>query len=165
MAVKGCTDTDKGFKQIGEEIKALKDLSVKVGVVEGAGTNPDGVFIAQYAAWNEMGVKGKGGKYRIPPRPFIRGWIDNSRSEIQQTVEKLFSQVVSGNMSARDAMERLGQFGQDGIRGYIKNGNFTPNSPVTIALKKSSQPLIDTGALRNSIRYKVLGRGEKPANK
>ena len=34
-------------------------------------------------------------------------------------------------------------------------GTFAPDAPATARRKKSSRPLIDTGLLRQSIKYKV----------
>ena len=159
MAEEGYRDEDKGMEKIREEIAKLKCLGVKAGIVEGAG-NVDGIAIAQYAAYNEFGVPGKTKKWDIPPRPFIRGWLENHASEIKTMQEKLFKQVSDGKMSATMAMQRLGQFAQDGIKKYIVGGVFEPNAETTIRQKGSSRPLIDTGTMRNSVRYEVTSRGK-----
>jgi hypothetical protein len=146
-------------------------MAVKAGIVEGSGEQ-DGVSIAQYAAWNEYGVTGKqGGKklWKIPPRPFIRKFVENKDSEIKAAQEKMVKLVAAGKMDAETAIRRLGQFAQDGIKNYIETGTFTKNSDVTIngskpgkdgkkfiKGKKSSKPLIDTGTMRNSVRYEVV---------
>lgn len=148
-------DTDKGMKSILKELSEFKKSAVKVGVLEGSGSN-DGVPIVEYATYNENGVAGKNGKWKIPPRPFIKGWVNNKKEKILRTIEKLYSSVASGNMSSEQALKKLGEFGQDGIKSYIRSGDFTPNAPSTIKQKGSSRPLIDTGTLRNSIRYEVV---------
>ena len=148
----GCLDNDMGMEKILKEIQALSEKAIKAGIVEGSG-DIDGVDIAQYAAWNEFGVPGKDKKWRIPPRPFIRGWIENNGEEIKQTVERLHKQVADGRMTAAVAIKRLGQYAQDGIKRYVMTGNFTPNAEATIQRKGSSRPLIDTGTMRNSVRY------------
>jgi hypothetical protein len=153
----GFTDTDKGMEKIRREMEKLKSMSVKAGIVEGAG-EVDGVAVAQYAAWNEMGVPGVKKKWKIPPRPFIRGWIDNKRASIQKTVEKLFGLVSNGSLDANTAVGRLGQYAQDGIKTYIKTGDFVANAEITILRKGSSRPLIDSGTMRNSVRYEILNK-------
>jgi len=145
---------------IRKEIAALSTLGVKVGIIEGSGSN-DGTPVAEYAAYNEYGVPGKKKKWRIPPRPFIRGFVEDRDSEIKATTERLFKQVSEGKMSAEIAIARLGQYGQDGIKRYIKSGNFEPNAEATIQRKGSSRPLIDTGTMRNNVRYKVIRDGKK----
>jgi len=41
----------------------------------------------------------------------------------------------------------------------IRDGDFTPNAPYTIALKGSDEPLIDTGAMINSIKVRERKKG------
>jgi hypothetical protein len=57
--------------------------------------------------------------------------------------EKLGKMVSEGKLKTDDAIKRLGQFSQDGIKTYIQNGIFTPNADATVKQKKSSKPLID----------------------
>ncbi|MDR2952911.1 MAG: hypothetical protein LBU82_06690 [Treponema sp.] len=155
--VGGITDTDKGMQNIMRQISALSQLFVKAGIVEGSG-EVDGLLIAQYAAWNEFGVPGKGKKkWRIPPRPFIRGFVENEREKINETIERLFKQVSEGKMSAKVAIRKLGEFAQTGIQKYIITGNFTPNAERTIRRKKRSRPLIDTETMRDAVRYQIGG--------
>ena len=174
----GSTDKDKGMAKIMKQIAALSTLGVKAGITSDVGEdkgkkrvrktsksgkkskrktiveNRDGPTIAQYAAWNEYGTKDG----RIPARPFIRNWIDNNREKIEKTQARLFKQVCEGKISAEEAVAKLGQFAQDGIKRYIITGNFTPNAESTVQRKGSSRPLIDTGVMRNSIRYQVVGK-------
>jgi hypothetical protein len=165
----GNTDTDMGLEAIFKEIEVFKNSCVKVGVTEDVGgTKGDGdATVAEYAAWNEMGVMGppvsehgEPGGWFIPPRPFIRGFVDAKREQIGKTIERLYGQVNDGKMFAKTALGRLGQFGESGIKSYIRTGDFRPNAERTKKRKKSSKPLIDTGTLRNSIRFQVI---DKPA--
>jgi hypothetical protein len=153
----GHTDTDMGLNNILKEIDKLKNCSVKVGVTQdkGAAMTEDGVTVATYAAYNEFGVR-KHGKQVIPSRPFIRGWIDSKREQLAKRIEKLYGQVSDGKMFAEIAIRELGQFGESGIKSFIRNGPFEPNADSTVRAKGSSRPLIDTGTLRNSIRYEIV---------
>jgi len=151
----GCIDTDKGMDEIRKQLAALGKMGVKVGVVEGSGS-VDGVSIAQYGAYNEYGVPGKKQKWAIPPRPFIRGFVENNSGEIKAAQEKILKLVSEGKITADTAIKRLGQFAQDGIKRYIKSGDFVPNAESTKKRKGSSRPLIDTGTLLNSIRYEIV---------
>jgi hypothetical protein len=179
-------DKDLGMAEIRKNIAALASMAVKVGIVESEGTknekkrvsvkgksgktlkkkkiveSSDTPTIAQVAAWNEYGIPGPPvsqhgkGKWFVPPRPFIRGWVENKAENIKATTERIVKKVSDGKWNADDAIKRLGEFAQDGIKGYIRNGGFIPNSDKTKRLKKSSQPLIDTGTMRNSVRYEVV---------
>jgi hypothetical protein len=169
MAAQGNTDTDMGLKDIFKEMEKLKSMCVKVGVTEdvGAQTVDGGATLAEIASRNEFGVLGPPvsqygkGKWFIPPRPFLRGFADGKREQIAKTLEKLGALVSGGKLKAETAMARLGEYGQSGVKSYIRNGEFTPNADSTIARKGSSKPLIDNGTLRNSIRYQVI---EKPVD-
>jgi hypothetical protein len=166
MAQKGNTDTDMGLADILKETEKLKSMCVKVGITEDVGsqTTEGGATIAQIASWNELGVMGPpvsqygGGKWFIPPRPFIRGFVDGKREQTAKTLEKLGGLVSGGKLKAAEAMVRLGEYGQSGIKSYIRNGPHTQNADSTIARKGSSKPLIDSGTLRNSIRYQVIDK-------
>ena len=56
----------------------------------------------------------------------------------------------------QQAASRVGNYGASQVKRGIVNGNFTPNSPLTIARKGSSKPLIDKGDLVGSITYQVI---------
>jgi hypothetical protein len=159
-------DKDLGMTAILKNIAALSKKAIKAGIVKGT----DGEVL-EYAAWNEYGVRGPpysqhgDGKWFIPPRPFIRGWADNKAENIKRTQEKIFKKVTSGKWDADDAIMRLGEFAQDGIKSYIRTGTFTPNADSTIKRKtvrgkKGTTPLINTGTLRNSVRYEVVEGGK-----
>jgi hypothetical protein len=160
----GHTDTDMGLENILKEVEKLKHFCVKVGVTEDVGSQSvdGGATVAQIASWNELGVLGPPisqqgqGKWFIPPRPFVRGFVDGKREQIAKTLEKLGNLVGGGKLDAETAMARLGEYGLSGVKSYIRNGTFTPNADSTIDKKGSSKPLIDNGTLRNSIRYQVI---------
>ena len=147
-------DKDLGLNKILKEIKKFEGAVVKAGILEGSGS-VDGVSIAQYATWNENGVAGKKGKWKIPPRPFIKGWVANNQKQITSTMQRLYGEVASGNITADEALKRLGVFAKSGIQSYIRRGDFVPNAPSTIRKKDSSQPLIDSGTMRKAVNYEV----------
>ena len=165
-APKGITDTDKGLKDIREQISLFSKKRIKAGITKG---NPskDGVLVSQYAAWNDYGVPGPtysengGGVWFIPPRPFIRGWLTAKEGNINTTIEKLGAAVAGGKMDADTALMRLGQFAQDGIKNYIMTGDFVENAERTKRRKKGSRkPLIDSRTMLREIRYEIIGKDE-----
>jgi hypothetical protein len=154
----GNTDTDMGLKKALAEIENLKNMCVKVGVVEGT----DGELL-EIAAANELGVAGPpysengGEEWFIPPRPFVRGFADASREIIGKLIQILFNRVSGGTMTAEAALGRLGEFGENGVKSYMGGNNFTSNAESTKKRKGSSQPLMDTGHLkRDGIRYEIV---------
>jgi hypothetical protein len=176
MAKHGVTVKDLGLKNILKETEKLKSLCVKIGVTEDVGGKSvdGGPALARIAEWNELGVMNKDNTdWFIPPRPFIRGFADGKRELIAKTMDKLGGLVASGKLDAHTAIRQLGEEGMNGVKSYIdKDGSFTPNSDITINGTKpgkdgkkfikgkgSSKPLIDTGTMRNSIRFQII---EKP---
>ena len=93
---------------------------------------------------------------KIPERSFIRSSFDSKEPEIGQTGDELIISVLEGNINAYTFFDVLGQTAANTIRNYLINEvTSPPNSPLTVANKGSSNPLVDTGRLVNSIDYEV----------
>jgi hypothetical protein len=172
MARKGTTDTDLGLEDIFKEMEKLNSMCVKVGITEDVGAQKvDGgdATLAEYATYNELGVKRKkkdededenaGGIWLIPPRPFVRGWADAKREQIAKTEEMLTKLVADGKLKAETAIRQLGEYGMDGVKSYVKHGSFIPNAKSTKARKRgSSKPLIDTHTMINAVNFQVINK-------
>ena len=145
-----------GKQQVEEALKALaKKLEgatrVLVGVPEGAGAYEDGLTIATIAAVNNFGsADGK-----IPPRPFLQPAINKGAPEYQRLAEVMIPKVLSGEMTMKVLLEQMGNLAEGHVKQEITDLDTPPNAQSTIDKKGSDSPLIDTGALRQSIRYVV----------
>ncbi len=96
---------------------------------------------------------------RIPERSFIRSAYDNKSDEVYVDGAKLLDGVVEGTLSAKEFYTALGQVTVDVIKNYlISEVNSPPNTALTIANKGSSNPLVDTGRLVESIAYEIRTR-------
>jgi hypothetical protein len=132
MAKNGNTDTDMGFKDILKEIDKFKDMRVKVGLPDD-GEEHEGVRIAQYAYWNEVGVMDKDNSdWYIPPRPFIRTTVDTKLDKIQQAIDSHYGLIVKGKTEAKAAASAVGDAVVSLIKETIRNGPWKENSPITI---------------------------------
>jgi len=111
-----------------------------------------------YAASNEFGteVAGRNRDMRIPERSFIRDGLLEKQREIKEFIQEIYPLVLSKQITKTDMLHRLGQFVTRAIQTKIVLGPFEANKASTIAKKKSSRPLIDTGRLRQSITYKLV---------
>jgi hypothetical protein len=67
------------------------------------------------------------------------------------------AKLLSGDTAMGTVLAKLGIVAQGDIQGEITSLMTPPNSPVTIALKGSSKPLIDTGEMRGAVTWKVDG--------
>lgn len=109
------------------------------------------VTVLDVANWNEYGTG------RIPPRSFIHASLDGEAARFRVLERELGEQVVRGKITMKRALSLLGLQGVGVITARIARGIPPPNAASTIARKKSSKPLVDTGQLRKSVTYEVHG--------
>jgi len=128
---------------------------VKVGLVKGK-ADTDNI---NKAVWNEFGTAGgaSGGGWGgpIPERPFMRNAMKENASKYGDAMARSAAKILRGEASVYDVLNKLGVTAQQDIKRSIDSLKSPPNSPVTIARKGSSKPLIDTGEMRNSVSYEV----------
>lgn len=105
------------------------------------------------AIWNEFGTRGGGWGGPIPERPFMRNAMRNNRKKYQDAMKTSAKKILMGETSLSTVLSKLGIVAQGDIQTEITTLLTPPNSPVTIALKGSSKPLIDTGAMRQAVTW------------
>lgn len=96
---------------------------------------------------------------RIPARSFIRMPLQTHFSDNLQKIEPQFWNALFAEKGAEHAMRVIGVKGENTVQEAFATsgwGKWAPNSPLTIELKGSSKPLIDTGQLRRSISSEVV---------
>jgi hypothetical protein len=150
VSVKVTRDTrNAGLDALRRRVENGK-AEVFVGVPAGK-TAPNGTPLAAVAAFNEFGTED------IPERPAFRRAIGSAagRAELRGLSKRLLGSVVKGKMTEDVALEVLGQAGAARVKDEIRNGDFEPNAPSTIAKKGSDHPLIDTSQLINEVTYQV----------
>ena len=91
---------------------------------------------------------------KIPERSFLRNGHDENADRIIEQTERAIGQVLIGAMEVDDLIELYGQQMSTAIKTYMRNLSRPANHPFTINQKGSSNPLIDTGGLLESITYK-----------
>lgn len=120
---------------------------------------PKGGAQAQKAIWQEFGTRGgaSGGGWGgpIPERPFMRNSMRNNRDKYRQAMLSSASKLIYGEVSMHEVLAKLGAQAQGDIQKEITSLRSPPNSPVTIARKGSSNPLIDTGAMRQAVTWEI----------
>ncbi len=155
MAGSSLTINDRKWRELKRRLPEIAGAVVTVGIQSDAGAGQDGTPIAAYAAYNEFGTSGGGWGGPIPARPFLGSTFDDKREAWGRVADVAISQALSGDRSFTDGLSLLGSMAQQDIQDKIASGDFAPNAPLTVAIKGSSQPLIDTGAMRQAIRYEV----------
>lgn len=121
--------------------------TVSVGFLKSA-TYPDGTSVADVAAWNEFGVPSN----NQPPRPFFRRMVADKKGTWGNAVAL---QLTATNYDVPKALDRMGQGIKAQLQDSIRNLINPPLSPVTVARKGFSKPLISTANMLNSVDYRV----------
>lgn len=150
--------TRKYYEKL-EEIEKLSKSYVKIGFQEGSVTKSQskgkrrklaGKSMPQIAAENEFGTN------HIPARPFMSTSFDENRAKINQAVASEYDKILEGTSTVKKSLGLLGLLGVDLIQQKIRAIRYPPNSPRTIAIKKSSKPLIDFGQMISTVTYKTV---------
>ena len=146
------TDNKRQWERLRREIKAAGSKEVVVGIQKGEVN--DGVLVAEYAAWNEFGTR------TIPSRPFMRTYFDASVSRLERFATNGVTQTLLGRATFSQFLNAAGVFMVDGVKKSISTGAWLPNAPMTVALKGSSTPLIDSGVMLNSVTFAIHNYGK-----
>lgn len=145
-------DRDLGLERILEEMRALDGAVVKVGIQDDAGVHDESnLTIAEIAYINEYGTSDG----RIPARPAHRQAFDDNQNSLSNIKARLVKGVQNGRIDSTRALKILGETHQANIQDSITNLSTPANAPATIERKGSSNPLIDTGQTRQSVRYVI----------
>lgn len=155
-------DKDLGLNRIIRTLnKDLDGVVVKVGVQakdkavrrgKGGSIRNTDQPLAVIAAIHEFGLGD------MPQRSFLRSAYDENLPMIDKMIQRVANGAVFG-LGTNAALNQLGNVVQGMVQRKIVDGPFVPNSPATIKRKKNSRPLIDTGHLRQSIRYVIERKG------
>lgn len=155
-------DKDLGLNRIIRTLnRDLDGVVVKVGVQakdkavrrgKGGSIRNTDQPLAVIAAIHEFGLGD------MPQRSFLRSAYDENLPMIDKMIQRVANGAVFG-LGTNAALNQLGNVVQGMVQRKIVDGPFVPNSPATIKRKKSSRPLIDTGHLRQSIRYVIERKG------
>jgi len=91
----------------------------------------------------------------IPERSFLRSGYDENIDYIADKMESMMEDVVSGNIDPDIFTDMIGKEFRDLIKKKIRRLQEPANSSTTTSVKGSSNPLVDTGHLIDSIRHRV----------
>jgi hypothetical protein len=97
----------------------------------------------------------------IPPRPFLEPGIKNAQADIVAQFRKAGEAALDARPDGvTKGFIAAGIVAVSGVKSKITMGPFEPLAPSTLAARRrkgrtGTSPLIDTGALRNSINYVV----------
>ncbi len=121
-----------------------------------------GMTNLQVAVANEFG-SAPGVQPVVPARPFVKETVrrgGQSRAPLIVLGKELLGMIAFGKMSTKIALDRWGKMGADEMQATITSSKAwaKPNADFTKAKKRSSTPLIDTGAMRQAVTHKTRMR-------
>jgi hypothetical protein len=150
-------DDKKLWDKIEKEIEKTKFSFVEVGypTSDAKKVNHDGEeeenTVVEVAALMEFGSPAD----KIPPRPTLIPTFDEQKGKAFEALKSFYGEVLEGKKTTEQALSLIGLFLQRKVVEKINNLFSPPLSRVTIELKGSSKPLIDTGQMRQSVKSKV----------
>jgi hypothetical protein len=92
---------------------------------------------------------------KIPERSFLRSSHDENAEAVLKEAERALGQVLGGQMSLDQYLDMIGRNYVTMVKDYIVELNSPPNHPFTVEQKGSSNPLVSSGGLVESISYRV----------
>ena len=143
------------LKRLTKEIKELTTKEIKIGISGDVGTYPDGTKIVEVGRWHEYGLGDN------PRRSFLRVPMIDKQFIIQKHIKDGWNSILSGKGTALNELGKLGIVGQEISKGAFATGGYgkwEKLNPQTIKRKGSSEILIDTGKLVNSIHSWVVNK-------
>ncbi len=141
-----------------QELQELANSHVEIGLLSGKAETE----YLMIGGVNEFGATiermGKNGPYTItiPERSYIRSGFDTHERDITDKLKLLLDGLLAGQTSAATVYDMIGVQVMDYLKEYLFALSEPPNAPSTIRQKGSSNPLMDTGKLKDSINYKVV---------
>jgi hypothetical protein len=176
------TDPDLFLRKLKDDFNHISDLAVAVGIPKEYTTHDfrserqkqketdrfkmakaivnknlkksDEIYLADIAFKNNFGSYAE----KIPARPFGSTLLTRYGEKIENLVHKEFLEYFKGRQNLATTYNRIGLVVSGYMKDNLTNGNWKPNSPLTVFLKGSSKPLIDTGQMRQAITYIVKQR-------
>jgi len=144
----GFTVRTRRNKRINLPDKIGGPLRVKVGFPAG---QTDGDVVAR-AIWNHYGTS-RG----IPSRPFLLNAMRKNKKKYRTAMRTSAGKILRGETSVGTVVRKLGVLAQGDIQDEITTLRTPKNADATVKAKGSSNPLIDTGEMRQAVTYKVDG--------
>ena len=142
---------DRGFKRYKDSLVQLNSHKIVVGLF-----NVDDNILNKGIV-NEFGTTqaGKNHNITIPERSFLRSTFNKNHKKVAKKFNDMVKLFSKTSVNVKQKMQSLGLEEEGEVRKTITNLRRPANAPSTIKQKGSSNPLIDTGEMRNRIASEV----------
>lgn len=153
------------FPKMQTAVKQLHGRSVEVGSTGKnawlAGIHEYGCHIKvtpKMRAWfarNGYPLKKATTEIVIPERSFLRAGFDENAEGVVEMYEDALGDALGGTMPVNLFLQGIGLELATKIKTYARNLSNPPDSRMTVERKGSSNPLVKTGGMIESINYEV----------
>ena len=130
---------------------------IKVGFPEGTEavtvSYPNGTRVVDVAVGNEYGTD------NVPARPFLSLSSADINNQCAPILEQSVVALNNNNTQQYDQLlDAAGSVAAGIVKQQITDLRSPPNAQSTIERKGSSNPLIDTGLMRQTVTYKMVDK-------
>ena len=141
------------IKDVLKRYRNSKELAIGYPLgTDGVSTRyPDGTPVLTVAASNNFGAPSRG----IPARDFMSQGGVRALDRTQPIAETLVGQINAGDITIDQALEILGPVAVAEFQQTIVDIDTPPNAEFTVEKKGSSNPLVDTSLMTQSLTYVV----------
>lgn len=156
------TKNTKEWDRIKARLMQTSPRQIDVGWFDEA-KYPDGTPVAWIAMLNEYGFMTTG-KYQgyHPPRPFFRSFLKDYITNnilVHSNIAPKVAAVAEGKLSWAALHNQIGQQLVEWVKKKILETTNPHNTPLTISIKGFDDPLIETGRMYDTVRYKLSRKG------
>lgn len=120
------------------------------------GSDRDGHPVASIAYANNYGVQVVG-DVPIPMRPFFTLAVEEMKRSFHSDISNVVRSVMNGASYRTSFTNYLRGF-RNTVQMEIMSSNSPPNRPKTVMIKGRNDPLIDSGKMLKSTRYRINKR-------
>jgi len=119
------------------------------------GPSNDNLPVAQVASWNDRGTSTN------PPRPFMQVGLPSAMrtAEYQVKFKQSIQRIVEGKTTFKQEYVVMGKELSSELQDIISKWSTPPNSRQTQEAKGSNDPLVWTGTMLESVKYKIEKEG------
>lgn len=151
------------FKKFFEKIQKVSKKGVVAGFPKGQLNTPHyepdkpgekGLSIIDVAIRNNFGIG-------VPQRDFMTPASKKWQKFFNESLDKLRNELEKEEVDIDKFLNIMGQKGADIISQEIIALKTPPNSPITIARKGSSNPLVDSGDMSRSTTWQIRKRDKE----
>ena len=152
--------------KIEKNIKSLNGKGIQVGAI-GSGEHAWLAGIHEYGckievtpkmrAWlhyNGLHLKASTEFITIPERAFLRNGYDTNKDKVVGNASLILPDVLEGIMSEDEILEFIGTQIRDCVKTYARDLKSPANHPFTVQRKGSSNPLVNSGNMIDSIEWR-----------